>query len=483
MFETVLPPDRWAFARSLLPSQSAHWLLLMGSFFLFISHEARWLPYRPVPHEYDLAWVGFSWLLTLPLMAAGVTGWYVALLPPLRPARRLLLWVIVPASISIVLIALASTFSVLIPLDPPVSVIESTLDKSVGLSQFFHAFTGLGMGMRLALFGLALTCVFIALLHAGRASLPVDVGVPCDSVASSANPDECAQDHRRLMRFVWFMTSLSVLPWLVVRLSRLFLTLEFEGRIVARPPVLLWIEEITMWVFLFLLVFFAIGKEHRSEIRGYFRWPSAKDSFLSVLFPSVVTIIWPVIQFVHNRILWAGDLLNSFVVPHLANYFRAPDIFALHYLPSALMEEIAWRGYLQPRFLRRYGLLRGIIFVGIVWGVFHFYFDFSGAYSWTIVRNHAFDRIIGTIALSFPMAWVTIRSKSILPATLFHAAYNAGLQITRNPLPGIRWIHDGSYLLLGYMLFRYFPPKGNQPAPEAPQTSHGQAPESTPPGL
>lgn len=478
-----MPRDRWAFTRSLFPSQSAHWLLLIGSFFLFISHEARWLPYRPVPHAYDVSWTGFSWLLTLPLMAAGMTGWYVALLPPLRPARRLLFCVIVPTSITMVLIALASTFSVLIPLDPPVSIIESTLDKSVGLSQFFHAFSGLGMGMRLALLGLALNSVFIALLYAGRASLPIDVGVASDGDASLSIPDDSAQERRRLMRFVWFMTSLSVLPWLVVRMSRLFLTLEFEMQILARPRLLLWTEEITMWVVLFLLVLFAISKEHRSEIRGYFCWPSANDLFLSVLFPSIVTIIWPVIQFVYNRILWAGDLLNSFVAPHLANYFKAPDVFALHYLPSALMEEIAWRGYLQPRFLRRYGLFRGIIFVGIVWGVYHFYFDFSGAYSWTIVRNHAFDRIIGTVALSFPMAWLTIRSKSILPATLFHAAYNAGLQITRNPLPGIRWIHDGSYLLLGYMLFRYFPPKGNRPAPEAPQTSHGQARESTPPGL
>jgi membrane protease YdiL (CAAX protease family) len=483
MLDTVLPRDRWAFARSLLPSQGAHWLLLMGSFFLFISHEARWLPYGPVQHEYDLALFGFSWFLTLPLMVAGAVGWYIALLPPSRPAKRLVVWVILPAATTVLLIAIASTLSFLIPQDPPVSIVEATLDISVRLSQFFHVFTGLGIGIRLALFGLVLTCVFIALLEAGRASLPVNVGVPCDGDAFSAKPDELAQEHRRLMRFVWFMTSLSVLPWLVARLFRFFLMLQFEGWAVSHPHVLPWIEEITLLTFLFLLVFFAIGKDCRCEIRGYFRWPSVRDLFLSVLFPSVVTIIWPLIQFVHSRILWAGDLLNSFVAPHLANYFRTPDAFALHFIPSALVEEIAWRGYLQPRFVRQYGLLRGIIFVGVVWGVFHFYFDFTGAYSWTIIRTNALDRIIGTVALSFPIAWVTIRSKSILPATLFHAAYNAGLHITRNPLPGIQWLHDASYIILGYILFRYFPTTTDDPAPRMPQSPLEQSPEAASPRL
>lgn len=99
---------------------------------------------------------------------------------------------------------------------------------------------------------------------------------------------------------------------------------------------------------------------------------------LGALFPAAIACIWSLCRFLNNRILWSFHELGGSWPPSITSYFVAPSVLAVWLLPGALAEEVAWRVYLQPRFIQRHGLMRGIFLVGIVWGAFYFSTDFGG---------------------------------------------------------------------------------------------------------
>src|SRR5207249_12053105 len=68
---------------------------------------------------------------------------------------------------------------------------------------------------------------------------------------------------------------------------------------------------------------------------------------------------------------------------------------------------------------------RGIFFVGIVWGAFHFFSDFSfPRATGLVVLSHLWMRLFTCVTLSFVLGWLTLRSVSILPAAAAHTLYN-----------------------------------------------------------
>jgi len=111
--------------------------------------------------------------------------------------------------------------------------------------------------------------------------------------------------------------------------------------------------------------------------------------------------------------------------PLLSEYFRFPGAIVIWSIIPALAEEIAWRGYLQPRFIQLYGLARGIFFTGIVWGAFHFTFDFGPFMGHQEIILVLLRRLTMAVTLSVILGWITLRSGSVLPAAVVHGLYNA----------------------------------------------------------
>ena len=88
-------------------------------------------------------------------------------------------------------------------------------------------------------------------------------------------------------------------------------------------------------------------------------------------------------------------------------------------------EELGWRGYLLPR-LAPLGEAQAAVIVGIVWGLWHAPvivldgFNYPG-YPWMGVGM----MVAFTIPTSVIFAWLRLRSGSIWPSALAHAALNA----------------------------------------------------------
>ena len=62
-----------------------------------------------------------------------------------------------------------------------------------------------------------------------------------------------------------------------------------------------------------------------------------------------------------------------------------PKIGLLLFLPLAFCEELVFRALLQPRFVVRYGIPRGVFLVGVVFAFAHLSTDFSAWYSDALV--------------------------------------------------------------------------------------------------
>ena len=101
----------------------------------------------------------------------------------------------------------------------------------------------------------------------------------------------------------------------------------------------------------------------------------------------------------------------------------------------ALGEEIGWRGFLVPELNKVVGFTGVGVISGLMWAAYHFpvllFADYNkGAPAW-------FSLICFTlmvVADSFILAWLTLRSKSLWPAAIFHGSHNLFIQSIFTPL-------------------------------------------------
>jgi membrane protease YdiL (CAAX protease family) len=118
----------------------------------------------------------------------------------------------------------------------------------------------------------------------------------------------------------------------------------------------------------------------------------------------------------------------------------APGVFFLYTLAGVLVtiaslglvisfgEEFGWRGYLLPK-LMPMGSRRALFLLGVIHGAWHWPIIFMGYeygfgyWGAPVVGPLLF--LVFTIYLSYFLAWVTLRSGSVWPAALGHAAINA----------------------------------------------------------
>jgi uncharacterized protein len=110
------------------------------------------------------------------------------------------------------------------------------------------------------------------------------------------------------------------------------------------------------------------------------------------------------------------------------NIFITGLAFALLNAIFAAGEEIAWRGLLQGLLIERLGMWKGILLLGFIWSMWHLPIQLFG-------YNYPENPVIGSliisplilIAYSIFMAWITIYSRSFIPAAIAHGAGN-GIQ-------------------------------------------------------
>lgn len=124
------------------------------------------------------------------------------------------------------------------------------------------------------------------------------------------------------------------------------------------------------------------------------------------------------------KLPWMPWALGRFAVRLLLNGTLGTAFGSLF----AAGEELGWRGYLLVR-MRDAGLPRPVFLGGIVWGLWHVPLIATGQY--TVGANIALAVpvfCIAVVADSYLFAYVRLRSGSVWPAVVAHAAWNAIIQ-------------------------------------------------------
>jgi membrane protease YdiL (CAAX protease family) len=97
-------------------------------------------------------------------------------------------------------------------------------------------------------------------------------------------------------------------------------------------------------------------------------------------------------------------------------------LYTLISVPLAFGEEFGWRGYAQAEFVGEYGLPRGLLLLGLLWGVWHTpIYYVMGTYPNHPVLGPFVLTPVDNILAVVPMAWLYVRSKSIWVVTFAHA--------------------------------------------------------------
>jgi membrane protease YdiL (CAAX protease family) len=96
---------------------------------------------------------------------------------------------------------------------------------------------------------------------------------------------------------------------------------------------------------------------------------------------------------------------------------------------SALGEELGWRGFLVPKLAERFSFTQTALISGIIWSSWHvpliIFADYNGGTpTWYSIACFA----VMVVGISFPMAWLRLRSGSVWPAAILHASHNLFIQ-------------------------------------------------------
>lgn len=98
-------------------------------------------------------------------------------------------------------------------------------------------------------------------------------------------------------------------------------------------------------------------------------------------------------------------------------------------LASALGEELGWRGFLVPKLAERLTFARTAAVSGVIWATWHMpliiFADYNGG---TPALYSIACFAVMVVGISFPLAWLRLKSGSVWPAALLHASHNLFIQ-------------------------------------------------------
>jgi membrane protease YdiL (CAAX protease family) len=440
------------FIRSLLPADISQLLLLVGVVCLLISVDLRWAPWR-LFHTYPGSLPAFrvyGYIALCAIHLAYCLGFFFCFRPGGHSARKLSHWVVLPAVFGIVLLS-----GICIYISMPSSVVLHGSGVSQRINSLVLIVTNMGPGFHYALMGVILILVFTSRLALDCASLPL--ALP----DSSINVLDNSKSFDRVKLFIWALLAVvpafhSIFPFM--NAIYYFVKAHFHT---ANDMAAISTELFVTDVMVLLMAIWMMGRETCHVVRRSVRLPTIQGVALAIAFPVGIAAFFSAGEFLFRLSDWVVvHQSHNASLPWVGSYFIHPKVGMLLLLPASLGEEVLFRGVLQPRFILRYGLFRGLALLSIVFATLHINADLFGSFGFTdgVVILGLFVRLISSIGLCFVTGWLTLRTGSVLAAALAHGLSN---MLALSPLgptfPGIGPLTDILWMALGFVLFRYWP--------------------------
>lgn len=116
-------------------------------------------------------------------------------------------------------------------------------------------------------------------------------------------------------------------------------------------------------------------------------------------------------------------------------FFFNATINVIRDFATVLGEEIGWRGFLVPELAKRHSFAATAILSGFIWALWHYpimlFADYHGA---TPVWYYMTLFTLGLPLISFVWTWMRLKTGSIWPGVVLHAAHNTFIQGFFDPI-------------------------------------------------
>jgi membrane protease YdiL (CAAX protease family) len=460
------------FLRSVLPADPFQLLFLTGVLCLVTVHGVWWwpAPVHVLPDSLKTPFGHFVYyagtIFIFPVIFAAAAGYFSCFWPGKHPIRRILVSIVFPTIFTVVLAVGRFVYLT----GPASTILQNPGLNAAGELKWIRFFLSDSLAFHVSLIALVLVFLFILRLSFGISDLPLTISNH-DSQPSSEHD---GGDWQRVLRMIWFLIALS-------NLLNGFLT----GLVVVSVPAAFrsrWFVPIAMNVSAncnAAIALWIAGPRARKTARQSIVTPRYKWTGLAFFIPfaveAVLFLLQAAIKVIHSgNAAVAAIVSDAFYLPHFIGMFLTLVI-------PAFCEEILFRGLLQKRFVYRYGMYRGVFLVCISWAAFHFYSDFMSPHrSYRDIGARLTGHIVMTLGIGFVLSWLSLRSGSIVPATLAHTLYNALIfSPLLSPVNGVGFLRTMLWAALAFTLFRFWPPAANPDSEIVPIVTQDSPPEES----
>jgi len=449
------------FIRSLLPAQSEHLLFLIGTILLYAAAFASWISWRrlladmPSLRSEVQHWTLYAALpMRILLSFASLSALWICFTPVNRPRRAILTRVLGTASLSLAWFSI--TIVRLFMFGSPRSILETAGDGlQRGLSNLSRVPPNLGAGFYFGLLGFLLLAAGFWRLTKGLTTLPVRFGM---KFPASCREESCDSTRAVLV----FVSIVLVLPFALDYLFGFIIVLLPNRIFHAIYDGISWFGGIDLLISSSapaLGALYMLRDDLKAAMRQAFDLSRPRYYGWALGIP-VLAVGLPRLAFFYGaRWFWGTGAVSPDEAPPLHMLSTA---WLVILLLAALLEEIGWRGYLQPILVRQFGVRRGIFLVGLVWSGYHFAADLNGKSLLGTAFVSVAERLAFCLAFATVLGWLRLQSGSILPVALLHASNNIlnwSIFAQRTAVTALRveWITLGTYAVIGYLLFQYRP--------------------------
>ena len=171
-------------------------------------------------------------------------------------------------------------------------------------------------------------------------------------------------------------------------------------------------------------------------------WQPGKVSYL--LLGLVIPFLYCLIEYgfvwLSGRGKFNGQFPPNFLVFLVAMLFNGTL--------SALLEEVAWRGFLVPKMIKLTSFTNTAIITGLIWAIWHYpliIFSNVRLGNTPLLYSLACFTVF-CVGLSFAAAWLRVKSGSVWASSLLHGSHNVFMLHIFNALTTDS---GGTWLLLG----------------------------------
>lgn len=222
--------------------------------------------------------------------------------------------------------------------------------------------------------------------------------------------------HYSLKSFVLFT---NVVFWLLFMLT--------GGLVYLKAPeiVLTIMKNICAWTSTFVLVLLFKKLYPNETFKAFLKKQFGKVGILDFLIPLLIQVVIVICATAYLFFL-RGE---SFEDVKFINASSILPLLIINITSGATGEELGWRGYALNEFQKKHSPLVASLFIGLLWGLWHFPLWLITGYSGSDLLIYSASFMLGIVSFSVFMTYFYNKSKNILVAVWIHFLFNMLLQI------------------------------------------------------